>query len=191
MRNLLQTRTRKAASFLGILLATTGIASAQALITAGRGAEIAPFAQTTIVSPDWGQTRNIGYTLGVDYTRFIRSIVQPSIEIRMTSASGITVNERTYTGGLKLQTTVHGIHPFATFLAGYGTIHFNNTTFYTGDNAMVYSLGGGVDFNVTQQWKVRADFAGQNWNLGNATLSPMTLGVGVAYSLPFHTGRVR
>lgn len=192
MRNLLNPHIRKSALLLGVLLATTGIASAQALITAGRGAEFAPFAQTTLVRPDWGPSNNIGYTLGIDYTRFIRSIVQPSLEVRMTSANGTTVNERSYTGGLKLQTSIHRVHPYATVLAGYGTIHLNyNDGTYTGDNGIVYSLGGGADFNVTSQWKLRFDFTHQQWNLGNAPLSPMTLGVGVSYSLPFHTGRVR
>ena len=51
----------------------------------------------------------------------------------MTSANGTTVNERSYTGGLKLQTSIHRVHPYATFLAGYGTIHFNyNNGTYTG-----------------------------------------------------------
>jgi hypothetical protein len=193
MRNPLEPYIRKSALLLGILLATTSIASAQALATAGRGAEIAPFAQATLVRPDWGPGHNFGYTAGVDYTRFIRSVVQPSIEFRVTTANGTTVNERTYSGGLKLQTTVHRVHPYATVLVGYGTIAFNYKNHgYQGDNSVIYSLGGGADFDVTSLLKLRFDFTDQNWNLGtNASLTPMTFGVGFSYSLPFHTGRVR
>jgi Outer membrane protein beta-barrel domain len=193
MRNTLHSSIMKSAFFLGTLLATAQLASAQAMIAAGRGTEIAPFVQTTLVRPDWGPTSNIGYTVGVDYTRFIRSIVQPSIEVRMTSANGKTVNERSYAGGLKLQTAVHGIHPYATFLVGYGTITLNYPEgTYTGDDSVIYSYGGGADFKVTSAWKLRLDFSQQNWNLGtNASLTPMTFGVGVSYSLPFHNGRVR
>ena len=193
MRNIVHSSIAKSALFLAILLASAQTASAQALITAGRGSEIAPFAQTTLINPDWGQTNNIGYTVGIDYTRYIRSIVQPSIEVRITSANGKVVNERTYSGGLKLQTTIHGIHPYATLLVGYGTIAFNYPNGnYTGDDSVIYAYGGGADFNVTSQWKLRLDFSQQNWNLGtNASLTPMALGIGVSYSLPFHNGRVR
>ena len=76
MRNLLH----RSIVILGLLLATTQIASAQAIVSAERGAEISAFGQATYISPDWGQKDNLGYTLGVDYTRFIRSIVQPSLE---------------------------------------------------------------------------------------------------------------
>jgi hypothetical protein len=182
----------KAALVLGTLLAVARVAPAQALITAGRGSEIAPFAQYTIIRPDWGPGSNIGFTYGVDYTRYIRSIVQPSIELRMTRANGTTVNENTYSGGLKLQTSIHRIHPYATLLAGYGTIHFNYYNGnYTGDNATIYSLGGGADFDVMSRWKLRADFIQQNWNLGGPTLTPSALSVGIAYSPSFHNGRVQ
>jgi hypothetical protein len=194
MRNPLSLHIRKSALLLGILLATTSIASAQALITAGRGAELAPFAEATLVRPDWGPGNNFGYMVGVDYTRFIRSIVQPSLEVRVTGANGTVVNEHTYTGGLKLQTTVHRIHPYATFLVGYGVIdlnYFNGG--YNHDNSVIYSLGGGADFDVTSLLKVRLDATHQNWNLGGSdgSLTPVTFSVGVAYSLPFHSGRVR
>lgn len=191
MRNPLSLHIRKSALLFAALLATPGIASAQALITAGRGAEVAPFAQVTYINTDWGPS-SYGYTAGIDYTRFIRSIVQPSIEFRMTSVNASAVNERTYSGGLKLQTTVHRVHPYATFLAGYGTLALNYSQgSYTGDNAIIYSFGGGADFNVTSQWKLRLDATRQQWNLGDAPLTPFAVGVGVSYSLPFHTGRVR
>jgi hypothetical protein len=193
MRNPLELFIRKSALILGILLVTTGVASAQALITAGRGAELAPFAQATLVRPDWGGNNNFGYAAGVDYTRYIRSIVQPSIEFRVTSANGSTVNERTYAGGLKLQTTVHRIHPYATFLVGYGAIDLNYPNGgYNHDNSVIYSLGGGSDFDVTSLLKVRLDATHQSWSLGtNATLTPVTFSVGVSYRLSLHNGRVR
>jgi hypothetical protein len=193
MRNVVISWIRNSALLLAVLFAGAGTAPAQALITAGRGSEIAPFAQTTLVYPDWGPYRNLGYTVGIDYTRYIRSIVQPSIEFRITSANGKTVNQRTYSGGLKLQTTIHGIHPYATVLVGYGTIAFNYFNGnYTGDNSIIYALGGGADFNITSLCKLRLDFSQQEWNLGtNASLTPMALGVGLSYALPFHNGRVR
>jgi hypothetical protein len=189
----LHRRTLKPSLLLGVLLAATQIAAAQAVVSAERGAELAPFVQTTLLSPDWGPTRNFGYTVGVDYTRFIHShsIVQPSVEFRFTSANGHTVNEHSYAGGLKLQTTIRRIHPYATLLVGKGTITFNydNGNYY-GDSSFIYSIGGGADFNVAPQWKVRLDYTHQHWNLDPNTLTPTTLGVGIAYTLPFRTRQV-
>jgi len=172
------------------LLAGLSVAArAQAIPTMQRGAEFAPFVQTTIVNPDWAQTKNIGFTAGFDYTRFIPSIVQPSLEFRATRANGHTVNESTYLGGIKLQTTIHNIHPYAVVLAGKGIITFNY--FYNGglkgDDSAVYAYGGGAEFNVRRSWKVRAEYTQQHWNLDPNTLTPSALGFGVAYSVPFHT----
>lgn len=184
MRNLLHRSTL----IFGVLLAATQVAAAQAIVSAQRGAEIAPFAQATLIGPDYGQTHNLGYTVGLDYTRFIRSsIVQPSIEFRYTSAKGITVNERSYAGGVKLQTTIHGIQPYATLLVGHGNIDLavpQGT--YAGDNAIIFAFGGGADFPVTHLLRVRAEIMSQHWNLEQATLTPTTYGLGVVYVLPFH-----
>jgi opacity protein-like surface antigen len=139
-----------------------------------------------------GYNENLGYTVGVDYTRFIRSIVQPSLEFRMTRANGDTVDERSFTGGLKLQATIHRVHPYATFLGGNGDIYFvhpiNN---YLSDNSFVLSLGGGADLDVTSQLSVRVDFTHQQWTIDPQTLTPVTLGIGFAYRLPFHPVGVR
>jgi hypothetical protein len=190
MRKLMHCSICKTAFLLATLMATARIASAQAVVTGQRGAEIAPFAQTTLLDPDWGPTHNVGYTVGVDYTRFIRSIVQPSLELRMTNANGATVGEHTYTGGLKLQTAIHGIHPYATILAGKGFIDFTHPiNGYISDDSFIYSLGAGAEFTIRSQWALRLDFTHQQWNIGPQTLTPVTLGVGIAYRIPFHNGR--
>jgi opacity protein-like surface antigen len=193
LRKLPHRSTWKTAILLGILWAVTRAVSAQAIVTAERGIGIAPFAQATLLRPDWGQTNNLGYTAGLDYTRFIRSsILQPSLEFRYTRANGATVNERSYSAGIRLQTTVHGVHPYATFLAGHGNIDFNyaNGSYY-GDNSIIYSLGAGAELNVTPLWKLRLDFTSQHWNIIPQTLTPMTFAAGVAYSLPFRNRRVQ
>jgi hypothetical protein len=191
MRKLLHCWTWKFAFILGLSLVAIEIAPAQAIVAAQRGAEIAPFAQTTLLSPDWGPTNNLGYTVGVDYTRLIRSIIQPSLEVRMSSANGNTVGERTYTGGLKLQFSVRGIHPYATLLAGMGSISFTHPIGnYSGDNSTIYSLGGGAEFYVAPHLKARVDFTHQNWDIDPQTLTPVTIGVGLSYNIPFHRGNV-
>jgi opacity protein-like surface antigen len=174
---------------LGLLLAAPAVVSAQAIVAAQRGAEIAPFVQTTILNPDYGPTNNTGYTVGVDYTRFLRSIIQPSIEVRYVSANGLTVDEHSLSGGLKLGVRVHGIHPYATLLAGTGGITFvHPSPGYPSDTSVIYSIGAGADFNVLPNWKLRADFLHQSWNLDPNTLTPVVLSVGVSYRIPFRTG---
>lgn len=192
MSNLSHCSIWKVACLCVVLLTSARLAPAQAMEAAQRGGEFAPFVQTTLLSPDWGPTSNVGYTIGVDYTRFIRSIVQPSLEVRMTSANGSTVGERSYIGGLKLQTTIHGIHPYFTLLGGEGRITFTNpTNSYVGDNTFIYSLGGGAIIPIHSQLDLRLDFTHQQWNIDPQTLTPVTLSVGVAYRLPFHNGRVQ
>jgi hypothetical protein len=182
---------RKSAILLAVLVAASQAASAQALETAQRGTEIAPFAQYTVLTPDWGTTNDTGYTAGLDYTRFIRSIVQPSVEFRYTTATGQTVNEHIYSTGLKLQTTIHHIRPYFTALAGKGFIDFDHpANGYISDSSVVYSLGGGALFSVGRQINLRLDYTHQNWNIGPETLTPATFGVGFAYRIPFHNGRV-
>jgi hypothetical protein len=161
------------------------------MVTAQRGAEIAPFAQTTLIQPDWGSTNNLGYTVGLDYTRFIRSIVQPSLELRMTAANGSTVGEHSYTGGLKLHTPgLRAIHPYITVLGGKGFITFTHPiNGYISDDSFISSLGAGADVTVHSQWDLYLDFTHQWWNLDPQTLTPVTLGVGIAYRIPFHSVR--
>ena len=196
MRNLSNQPIWTAAICLSIALASAGNASAQALTAGGVGAEIAPFVQTTLLHTDYGNAGNLGFTAGVDYSRFMSSIVQPSVELRITAGSNAAVTERTYSGGLKLASTFHAIHPYAALLAGYGTIDFLHPVITAGfqpywwDNSIVYSIGGGADFDVLRSWKLRVDFLQQFWHLP-APLTPTTLSVGIAYRLPFHTGEAR
>lgn len=186
MRNVLQHWFTKSAFSLGIALAGTAVASAQATLAAQRGAELAPFVQTTMVSPDWGPTYNLGFTAGLDYTRYIHSIVQPSLEVRFNDAPGSTVSEHSFVGGLKLAIPFGRIIPYGTMLAGNGTITFAHPSGnYLSDNSFIYALGGGADIAVLPQWKVRLDYSAQTWNVGQNGLTPRAFSLGVSYVIPF------
>jgi hypothetical protein len=189
MRNLLNYWLTKAALLLGISIASTGIAGAQAAVTAARGAEISPFVMTTLLHPDWGSSSNTGFIFGADYTNFSHALLtfQPSLELRMVDANGVNVKETSYLGGFKLATTIHGIQPYATLLGGQGYITFNHPIGnYTGDDSFVYSLGGGVEFNILPVWKVRADFTQQHWNLDPQVFAPTSFSVGLSYTIGLH-----
>ncbi len=162
------------------------------MITAGRGTAVTPFAQFTLLRPDWGQQSNYGYTVGVDYTHFIHSRIQPAFELRTTAANGNTVNEHSYLAGIQLQTPFHRIYPYATFLGGYGEIHYNyNTGGFTGDHSWIYSLGGGADIPFHRAFRLRLDFARQAWTISPQTINPMTVSAGIAYTLGGGRNRVQ
>jgi hypothetical protein len=189
MRNPLNHWILKTAIILGALVTVPAVVSAQAYVAGQRGAEITPFVQSTVLSPDWGSQHNIGFTAGVDYTRLIQTIIQPSLELRYVTANGQTVSEHSFTGGLKFGMTFRGIHPYATLLAGSGIIDFTHPQpGYPSDGGFVYSFGAGADFNVMQNWRIRADFIHQNWNIDPETLTPVAVSIGVSYRIPFHTG---
>ena len=180
--------TMKYAILLGVSLSAAGLAGAQAFNTARRDAEITPFFEGAMLRPDYGQPNNTGYTVGADYTRFIRSIVQPSLEFRMSSAGGQVVGERSLLAGVKLEASIFGVHPYGTYLVGDGAIRFTHPIGdYYKDNSFVRSIGGGAEFKVYSHLMLRVDFAQQHWNLP-PVLTPMTFGVGLAYNIPFHPG---
>jgi Outer membrane protein beta-barrel domain len=171
---------------LGLLLAAPSAASAQANVTATRGAEIVPFALTSSVSPDWYPKRNLGFTLGVDYTRLFNRLVQPSLELRYTNADGQNAGEQSFTAGLKLATKLRFVHPYFTLLGGTGLITLHNPAGYPTDNAYIYAFGGGAEVDVYRNWRVAADYQQQNWDLEPVKLTPTIFSLGVSYSIPFH-----
>lgn len=165
---------------------------AQALPTATRSADISVFAGFLTDTPDYGPYRNNGVSAGVDYTRYIRLPIEPSIELRTNIADGKTVNERTYLFGPRValrlpQRSLRRFHPYADLLVGIGDIHFNfNNNGYLGDNSTVYSYGGGVDIDLVRHFQARFDFNGQHWKTGrNVTYTPNLILFGVVYHIPF------
>ena len=190
MQNLLKRWIVLPAILLGAAFVAPRSASAQAVPVGTRSGEVSPFFTMTSTSPDWGTERNMGYTAGLDFTRLSRSIGQPALEFRIISTTGIRVNEFTYGGGLKFQSSNIGIfRPYATMLAGMGTINIHpaGPTQATITNFM-YALGGGVDIQVRRNIKLKADFLQQTWSFKPNGLTPVGLSVGASYTIPFGNG---
>lgn len=166
---------------------------AQATPVAVRKAEISAFAAFTRVTPDYGPFSNKGFTFGVDYLRPVRWFLKPSLEFRGTFTPGETVGERTLGGGLRVEHPVWRIHPYADFLVSAGTITFTHPSIdsrgrlYKSDDSIVYTYGGGLDYDLTRRWAAKIDYQGEHWNLGSAaqTLTPQVLTIGVVYRIPF------
>jgi hypothetical protein len=179
--------------------AAASAAFGQAYVAAHRGAEIAPFATLSYVQPNWGPGSNFGYTAGVDYTRFLPVVpllVQPSFELRMTNGTGAQTTERSFSGGIKLTTTIHRVHPYGNFLEGFGYIYFvhpqmTQTGPYSKDESHIYAFGGGAEYDVSPNWKMLIDYSRQHWDLKPPVMTPTTTSIGVTYRIPFHDAKVQ
>ena len=180
--------------FLLAALSATPLARAQKDGTVTKSAEISAFAGFTNIDPDYGISRNNGFTLGADYTRFFHFPVAPSFEIRANHTSGIAITEESILFGLRLEAPFRQrFHPYATVLYG-GTkvlFKFPPTPTYTYDQTSAISLGGGLDFDVTRNFRAKFDYEQQFENFGansvnpDFTLTPGGFTVGVVYRVPF------
>ena len=181
-----------------ILLVGAPHLHAQADPTATRQVELSAFGTFSIVNPDravfypQNSNRNFGATFGFDYTRYVSPWLTPSLELRTKFATGTSVNESTYGGGLRVEHRFGSFYPYGDFLMSYGTITFNHPDLtlpgppYTHDDAFVTSFGVGCDIDVTQRWTARVDYQFEHWKVSyNSIFNPHALSFGVLYRIPF------
>ncbi len=180
-------------SLSAVLAFTPNRVSAQGVPTESKGMDLAAFGGYVNIAPDYGSSRDNGFLLGADLTRYFHWPVAPSLEIRTNLANGPIANEDSYLVGLRAQVDLHRFHPYADFLIGYGSIHYDipPSPGYTHDNSVVKSFGAGLDYDVTRNFQARIDFQSQHWTLGPGdTLTPTALSFGIRYVIPFkpHVG---
>ncbi len=128
---------------------------------------------------------------------------QPAAEVRITGVHDTFANEYSYQVGVKMTTLFHGIHPYATFLGGIGTLYINHPTFntyhgfpYRHDSAFMVSFGGGAEFDITHAWQLRLDYSrqmsgqGDYYVAGSPDIHPDAISFGVNYRIePRHSSR--
>ena len=168
--------------------------SAQARPVATKKAEISAFGMYSRVSPDWGPPGQAGITFGADYMRATHWFLIPSHEFRATFAPGDTVGERTIGGGLRVDHPLGRFRPYADFLVSSGVITFTHPhldirhKLYKSDDSIVYTYGGGLEYDLTHTWAAKVDYQGEHWQLGiNQSLTPGILSFGVTYRIPFRS----
>jgi hypothetical protein len=167
--------------------------SAQAAPTRSRAAGASAFVTYTWLDPDYGSSGS-AVTVGGDYTKFFK-FVSPSIEARFKTGSGAAVTETTFGGGIRAETQIKYFHPYADFLVSDGLISFAEKNYIGSNgngsnNSLVYSFGGGVDYDFADQWAARLDFQSESWNLHsvpNVMLTPRAYSIGILYR--FRLGR--
>jgi hypothetical protein len=170
---------------------------AQATPVRSRAAELSAYVGYTNLTPDYGGGHNSGISVGADYMKYLPWL-SPSLEVRFkTAPGGAAVGERTLGGGLRVEHQIKYFHPYGDLLVSTGTITFVNKAYLgangTGSNgSIVYSYGGGVDYDFANQWAARVDFQSEHWNLDEVpaiTLTPKVLTVGILYRFRFKKDR--
>jgi hypothetical protein len=170
----------------------------QSLPPRTRAAELTAFGMFTSLTPDYGPYVNPGFTIGGSFTKLMK-FTSISLEGRYKNAPGVGVGERTVGGGPRFEYRWTRIHLYADLFASTGTITFankndrgSNGTGYNG--SVVYTYGGGVDYDISGQWAARFDAQSEHWDLEEKPrilLAPSVLSVGIVYRLRFPRDRSR
>jgi opacity protein-like surface antigen len=171
-------------------------AMGQAGPTAGRAARLSAFGAMTGVYTDVLGGHNLSFTVGADmsFRRFLG--VNPSAEFRgmIPFDSGTIAGEKFLMGGLKFERGFGAFHPYGDVLIGRGKIEWQNGGYHPGDvlyissTSTVYSLGGGVDMDVTPNWAAKLDYQYQFWTTFPpypGVPNPMLVTGGVVYRFDF------
>lgn len=174
-----------------LLLLLPARMNAQATAARSREANLSAFGMVTRLSTDYGGTVK-AITIGGDYTRFYQ-LLSPALEIRFKDSAMGAVSEKTFGGGIRVERSFSYFRPYADFLISKGTINFAQK-YYIGANgtgtngSVVYSYGGGLDYDFADQWAVRVDFQQENWNVNKSPdvqLTPRALSFGILYHFRF------
>jgi opacity protein-like surface antigen len=174
------------------LVLSAGFLRAQAGPTAAKSGGISFFGLYTRGDTDRQDHINNGFTFGADYTHYFHWVLTPSIELRTKFLPGGTVGENTFGGGFRLEHRWGKFVPYAGFFMSYGRLTFTHPDLtgpgrpYAHDSSIVYSAGPGLDYDVTPQWTIRADYQFERWKIGIGNgFVPQAFGVGVLYRIPF------
>ena len=178
------------------MFAGTTHLAAQATPTATAPLDASVFAGYSLTRPDWGNNTNQGVSFGFDLSHGFKFPIVPSLEARANLSNGPIVNERVYLFGVRGEYRLRGrFHPYGDLLIGPGNIHYNvfsGYPGYIGDNSVVKTMGGGVNFDVCSHFQIKIDAQYQFWNFGsNYTLTPITYMFGINYRLRTRNSKPR
>jgi hypothetical protein len=130
--------------------------------------------------PHYGGSRYYGGSIYASFDFLQHWGVEADFHQVNTSANN-KLYERTYEiGGRYVRHYKGFINPYGKVMIGRGVFNFANDSANLAYN--MYSIGGGIDFNVTRRINARGDFEFQRWPSfpGNA-LTPKVATIGVAY----------
>jgi opacity protein-like surface antigen len=179
---------------LSLLTIHAGKLHSQASPTASKGSTLSVFGAYSRISTDREASSISGITFGTDLSIYAPGGFVASLETRFQIAPGSLAydGQDTYGGGIRMDRPIKRFVPYIDFLVSSGHLSFTNpTTTYKRDNSVVYSGGGGLEYNLSTRWAARADYLFEHWDIGttsnlqNGIFSPQIITFGIAYRIPF------
>lgn len=177
---------------LPLLILPSNSLEAQGLPAASKEAALSFFGAYSRVSTDRSSQKDNGFTVGFAYTRYLHWLLTPSLEVRTKIATGDTISEKTFGGGIRVEHKFKDFYPYANFFGSYGKITTTNPLTsgpgprYYYDDSTVYSTGAGLDYDITSTWAARVDYQFEHWHTGfKNTFTPQIFSIGILYRIPF------
>jgi opacity protein-like surface antigen len=176
-------------------------AQAQSTPTATQQLQLSAFGGATGAFTDLRGGKNLDITAGADLTLSTFRLLRPSLELRGSYPidSGHISSQKNFLGGVRVEHTFGRLRPYANFLIGLGEIDYNPPApaypytypynFYLKSSSVIYSVGGGVDYDLTSRWAVKADAQFQHWDTpttASGAIHPTALTLGAVYRFDFN-----
>ena len=188
---------RRFCAAIGLLFFASGLlarANAQAVEAATRSTAIDFYGGGSLTLPRFQtyESHEQGYLVGGDFTRHFR-LLSPSLDVRYNGSVGTAAIETSFAGGLKIEKTYGRLRPYGDFLVGHGYLNYPTPLVLADgeivahDDSTLYIGGGGVDYNLSRLFALKADAQIQHWRLGHGTppFEPVVLSVGLILHVPY------
>jgi hypothetical protein len=185
---------------MGVLsvLGCAGAAWGQAMPTASQGSSLSVFAGATGVFTGIDGGKNLGITVGGDYSLHGFFGFRPAVEVRGTYPiyDGSIDHQKSILGGVRIERPIRRFHPYGDFLIGRGEIYYSNYPIidfqeYIRTDSTIYSPGVGFEYDMTPHFAVRVDGQDQHWDTpvnasGSAWAKQATLAVTYKFDFNHH-----
>jgi opacity protein-like surface antigen len=181
---------------LSALSSLSHSASAQSSPSATQQLQLSAFVAGTGTFTNLQGGKNLDITAGVDLTFLSFRLFRPAVELRGSYPidEGHISSQKNFLVGPKVEYPIGRLHPYADFLIGRGEINYLNGGYLYGNiyirtNTTVYSPGFGLDYNLTHNLAVKADFQYQHWDtpvVPSGSISPKATTFGAVYVFDFN-----
>ena len=183
-----------------LLIAIVWTAAAQAQHpTASQALGLSAFGGVTGVFTGLEGGKNLSFTAGVDLAfPPLYRMFRPTFEVRgkFPMDGGTIVSQKDIMGGARVDVLLgRRYHPYGDFLFGRGQMDYQNGGFvfnnfqYELTTTYVWSAGGGVDYDLNDNFSVKADGQYQHWGSAPTTsgsLYSTSVTLGVVYRFNFN-----
>ena len=181
-------------------IAVTSSAAAQATPSAIQNLQLSAFGGLTGAYTGLESSKNLSLTAGADVGFRPLFGVYPSIEVRGTYPmdSGTVAGERNILFGVKVEKPYRRVlHPYGTFFYGRNEIKYQGggypnatgTLLYIDSIANMFSLGGGVDIDLTPHFAAKFDGQFQRYETpvtASGAVYAKAFTIGVVYRIDFN-----